>query len=222
MRQLLCISFLDIPELHDKILKEDAEFESKEDYFKRMSNIGEYGDHTMLQTAATIFERNIVVFPVFPNPYWDVPIVPCEPSKAIYPDFTLLHYDDTFFENPHYRSIISNPNKQVNEPPTNSTAVASPTTSNPRVLVQPDYSPVLQPQSNPVIIEDSYDRMCGGIEKPIRNRDPVKEIPNNVEVGTGPGMYPYKKDIFGSLILHSILSLLQKQQERGLQLMGIL
>ena len=182
MRNLLCDSFLDIEELHELILKEGQQEESKEEYYKRMIKNGEYGDHIMLKTAATVFERNIIVYPVFPNPFWDLPFKPCPPSQAIHPDFTLLHYDDTNFITPHYRSIIANPNNPVQQPPRNSTVVASP--SNLSQVHEPQCSPVLQPQSNQRNLEDTYDMMCGGIQEPVSTRD-HEPAPNNVEVACG-------------------------------------
>ena len=74
---------------------------------------------------------------------------------------------------------------EVQDPPRNSTIVASPKTSNQRVIVEPNYSLVLQPQAIPVNLEDSYDRMCGGIQAPIRNGDQVKDLTNDVEVACG-------------------------------------
>ena len=184
LRKLLCDSFLDLEELHEVILNEAKTTETKEEYYNRMIKNGEYGDHIMLRTAATIFQRNIIVFPIFPNPYWQIKMEPCHPVEAIFPDFTLLHYDDTNFEVPHYRSIIYNPNKDAQDPPSNSTVVASPTT-NPKSIQKPDCSPVLPQQSRHTNLEDTYDRMCGGIQAPIRHAEPVVNFSDIVEVASG-------------------------------------
>ena len=99
--------------------------------------------------------------------------------------------------------------EKVQDPPRHSTILASPTTNQ----TIPDYSPVLPPQSKPTILEDSYDRMCGGVQAPIHNT-----LPDNVEVGSGANNHgKYYSNYWQVFYLTTIFHLLLNHQSGSKQ-----
>ena len=141
MRQFLCNSLLDTEELH-QFMSDDIEGPINK-YYDRMIRDGEYGDHVMLKTAATVFNTKIVVHPVFPPnaQRMSLPIPPMHQSNSNNPDWNLLFYDDINFISPHYRSIWPRTHQQ--DGPINSTVLPN---NSLQALIDISISPVRREQ----------------------------------------------------------------------------
>ena len=123
MRQFLCNHLLDDIQLQESCMDDQTEGKIEE-YYKRMTKLGTYGDHVMLKVAATIFNRNIKIHYIFKMPFLDLTITPMNPNQAINAEWNLLFYDDIHFLSPHYRSIFPKNDPEPAQPsqtPKNST-----------------------------------------------------------------------------------------------------
>merc|ERR1719435_501404 len=85
------------------------EGERVEEWRAAMSQEGTMGDQVILQTAANLFKRDIVIIPVF----WDashlaglgVTLVSPSTSSPSLPPLSLQYYSESRFLTPHYQSI---------------------------------------------------------------------------------------------------------------------
>lgn len=109
MRQYLCMAFTHLTEIHHKV-------ENVEEYHNKMSTLGEPGDDIILLTAATVFKRRIIVYPIFPNPHPFIHYNPIGGEIPTKPDFHLLHFSDTYFTRSVYKSIIRDSQSRLSLP----------------------------------------------------------------------------------------------------------
>ena len=117
------MAFSHMPEVHSTL--HDNSDTGVEEYYNKMSKLGEPADDVMLMTAATVLNRRIVVHPIFRDPH---PFTQYNPAKNLgptKPDFYLLYYSDKFFPMKIYKSIIPDTSKRKSLPgdadPKNST-----------------------------------------------------------------------------------------------------
>ena len=104
------MAFLQLPEVQRRL--DDNTEDGVEQYYNKMSQLGEPADEIMVVTAATVLKRRIVIHPIFRNPY---PFIQYNPELTVTTtkgDFYLLLYSDKYFPMNVYKSIIpDNPNR---------------------------------------------------------------------------------------------------------------
>lgn len=104
------MAFLQLTEVQRRL--DDNTEDGVEQYYNKMSQLGEPADEIMVVTAATVLKRRIVIHPIFRNPH---PFIQYNPEVAVTTtkgDFYLLLYSDKYFPMNVYKSIIpDNPNR---------------------------------------------------------------------------------------------------------------
>ena len=74
-----------------------------------MIQAGHYMDEVFVRTAAELLGRQIILYPVIPNPQMRDRITISPSQETTHEPFHILYYEERNFVNPHYQSIMPRP-----------------------------------------------------------------------------------------------------------------
>lgn len=159
------MAFLELPDIHKRLDKNT----SVEQYYDKMSKVGEPADPIMILTAATVFKRRIIVYPIFPQPHPFIQYNPEAAAGQTKGEFHLLHYSSANFTKDIYKSIIQDKPKRLSLPsdsdPKSSSINESITVqTNPHLQVSP-----IQPVPSNPNKDDSFDDLLDMDDSPQKS-----------------------------------------------------
>ena len=81
-----------------------------EEWQNEMIQEGHYTDEIFARTLAELLQRQIILYPVIPDPDREGDRITISPSQeTIHEPFHILYYEERNFVNPHYQSIMPSP-----------------------------------------------------------------------------------------------------------------
>ena len=81
-----------------------------EEWQNEMIQEGHYTDEIFVRTLAELLQRQIILYPVIPDPDKENDRITISPSQeTTHEPFHILYYEERNFVNPHYQNIMPRP-----------------------------------------------------------------------------------------------------------------
>ena len=81
-----------------------------QEWQNEMIQEGHYTDEIFVRTVAELLQRQIILYPVIPDPDREGDRITISPSQeTTHEPFHIIYYEEANFVNPHYQSIMPRP-----------------------------------------------------------------------------------------------------------------